>query len=177
MLLSVILFSITRAGRLREWLHVFVYYRSVGIREQLFHLLDFPGGGGGYSWELLVGVCRLVLQILTRISDQKNVTFHTCFQTRPLKSIPVFRPCYWAEIMLSLLRLERKQENSSNPFRIRIFSFLFYSFGIETINTFIHSRSSLKNYTRFQTKVGKVQTRFQTKTAQKPYPMGRHIPI
>ena len=102
----------------------------------------------------------------------KNVTFHTRFQTRPLKSIPVFRPCYWAEIMLSLLRLERKQENSSNPFRIRIFSFLFYSFGIETINTFIHSRSSLENYTRFQTKMGKVQTRFQTKTAQKTLPDG-----
>ena len=164
MLLSVILVWITRAGRLREWSHVFVYYRSVGIREQLFHLLDFPGGG--YSWEFLVGVCRLVLQILTRISDQR-MQFST----------PIFRPCYWAEIMLSLLRLERKQENSSNPFRIRIFSFLFYSFGIETINTFIHSRSSLKNYTRFQTKMGKVQTRFQTKTAQKPYPMGRHIPI
>ena len=70
--------------------------------------------------------------------------------------------------MLSLLRLERKQENSSNPFRIRIFSFLFYSFGIETINTFIHSRSSLKNYTRFQTKMGKVQTRFQTKPRKNP---------
>ena len=41
--------------------------------------------------------------------------------------------------MLSLLRLERKQKNSSNPFRIRIFLFLSYSFGIETINTFIHS--------------------------------------
>ena len=52
-----------------------------------------------------------------------------------------------------------------------------YSFGIETIKTFIHSRSSLKNHTRFQTKMGKVYTRFQTKTAQKPYPMGRHIPI
>ena len=104
-----------------------------------------------------MGVCRLVLQILTRISDQK-MQFST----------PVFRPCYWAEIMLSLLRLERKQENSSNPFRIRIFSFLFYSFGIETINTFIHSRSSLKNYTRFQTKMGKVQTRFQTKPRKNP---------
>ena len=54
--------------------------------------------------------------------------------------------------MLSLLRLERKQKNYSNPFRIRIFLFLSYSFGIETINTFIHSRSSLKNHTRFQTK-------------------------
>ena len=79
--------------------------------------------------------------------------------------------------MLSLLRLERKQKNSSNPFRIRIFLFLSYSFGIETINTFIHSRSSLENHTRFQTKMGKVYTRFQTKTAQKPYPMGQHIPV
>ena len=62
---------------------------------------------------------------------------------------------------------------SSKPFRISIFLFLSYSFGIETINTFIHSRSSLENHTLFQTKMGKVYTRFQTKTAQKPYPMGR----
>ena len=41
---------------------------------------------------------------------------------------------------------------------------------------FTHSRSSLKNHTRFQTKMGKVYTCFQTKTAQKPDPMGRHIP-
>ena len=32
----------------------------------------------------------------------------------------------------------------------------------------MHSRSSLKNHTRFQTKMGKVYTRFQTKTEQKP---------
>ena len=43
--------------------------------------------------------------------------------------------------MLSLLRLERKQKSSSNAFRIRIFLFLSYSFGIETINTFILSRT------------------------------------
>ena len=37
--------------------------------------------------------------------------------------------------------------------------FLFlYSFGIETINTFIHSRISLEKHTRF------------------PYPLGRQIP-
>ena len=41
--------------------------------------------------------------------------------------------------------------------------FLSYSFGIETINTFIHSRNSLENHTRFQTKMGKVFTPFQTK--------------
>ena len=56
-----------------------------------------------------------------------------------------------------------------NPFQIRIFLFLSYSFGIETTNTFINSRSSLENHTRFQTKMGKVYTRFKTKTAQKPY--------
>ena len=38
-----------------------------------------------------------------------------------------------------------------------------------------HSLSSLENYTRFQTKMGKVYTPFQTKTGQKPYPLGRHI--
>ena len=79
--------------------------------------------------------------------------------------------------MSSLLRLERKQKNSLNAFRIRIFLFLSSSFEIEKINTFIRSRSSLENYTRFQTKMGKVYTRFQTKTAQKPDPMGRYIPI
>ena len=39
------------------------------------------------------------------------------------------------------------------------------------------SRSSLKNHTQFQTKMGKVYTRFQTKTAQKPNPLGWHIRI
>ena len=74
--------------------------------------------------------------------------------------------------MLLLLRLEPKQKDSSNPFRIRIFFFLSFSFGIETIETFIQSRSFLKNHTRFQTRMGKAYTRFQTKTAQKPDPMG-----
>ena len=111
----------------------------------------------------------------------------TLFQTWSLKSIPVFRPGLWG-IMSSLLRLERRQKtfklpvefayfsvlsylqkreqkSSSNPFRILIFFFLLYSFGIET---FIQFRSSLKIHTRFQTKMGKVYNRFQTKTAQNP---------
>ena len=45
--------------------------------------------------------------------------------------------------------------------------FLSYSFGIETTNTFIHSRSSLESHTRFQTTIDKVYTHFQTETAQK----------
>ena len=37
---------------------------------------------------------------------------------------------------------------------------------------------SLENDTQIQTKIGKVYTRFQTKTAQKTIPLlGRHIPI
>ena len=43
------------------------------------------------------------------------------------------------------------------------------------MNTFRQSRSSLDYCTRFQTKMDKVYTPFQTKTAQKPYPLGRHI--
>ena len=83
----------------------------------------------------------------------------------------------WAPGYHYQLRLEHKQKSSSNPFQICIFLFLSHSFGVETMNTFVHSRSSLKNHTKFQTKMGNVYTHFQTKTAQKPYPMGRHIPI
>ena len=47
-----------------------------------------------HSWEFLVTVCRPVLQILTLFDlfRPKNVIFHSRFHTRPLKSIPVFRP-------------------------------------------------------------------------------------
>ena len=43
-------------------------------------------------------------------------------------------------------------------------------------NKFISFRErSPDNHTQFQTKMFKIYTRFQTKTAQKPYPLGRHI--
>ena len=38
--------------------------------------------------------------------------------------------------------------------------------GVEKTKTFIRSRGSLENHTRFK-----------TKTVQKRYPLGRHIPI
>ena len=38
------------------------------------------------------------------------------------------------------------------------------------------SRSYVWNHTRSQNKLDKVYTLFQTKTAQRPYPLGRHIP-
>ena len=43
--------------------------------------------------------------------------------------------------------------------------------------TFIRSRGSLEKNTRFQTIMVKIYIRFKTKTAQKAYSLGRHIPI
>ena len=52
--------------------------------------VDGVGGGGGvYSWEFLVGVCRPDLQTLT-LFQTKNVIFDTRFQTWPVKYIPQF---------------------------------------------------------------------------------------
>ena len=73
--------------------------------------------------------------------------------------------------MSSLLRLERQQKTF---LKLRV-EFAYFSFFL-IYNTFIHFLSLLENHTRFQTGVGKVYTRFQTETAQKPYPLGRQLP-
>ena len=144
--------------------------RSLNSCSTQFHGGAWGGGGTpGNSW----WGCAAQFSKSWPYFRPKDVISHTRFQTRPLKSMPVFRTGLYAEIMLSLLRLERKQKISSNPFQIRILLFLSYSFGIETMNTFIHSRSSFKHHTWFQ--AGKVFTCFQTEMAQKPYPMVRHI--
>ena len=44
-------------------------------------------------------------------------------------------------------------------------------------HTFIRSRASLENHTRFQTIMVKIYIHFQTKTTQKAYSLERHIPI
>ena len=95
-----------------------------------------PEGGRGVLLGILGGV------VPDPISDQTS-KIHTRFPTL-------------AEIMSSLLRVERKQKISSNAFRIHIFLFSrSYLFGIEKTSMFKHSRSFLENYTRFQTKMGK----------------------
>ena len=65
--------------------------------------------------------------------------------------------------MSSLLRLERQQKR----FLKLCVEFAYSSFFL-IYNTFIHFLSFLENHTRFQTEVGKVYTRFQTKTRKKP---------
>ena len=87
-------------------------------------------GGGGYFWELLVGVYSLVLQILTLFQTKKctfphpfsDQTFkiHICFQTWPLGT---------NYVIINL---------STNKKILQI------HFGIERINVSIHSHSSRK---------------------------------
>ena len=107
-----------------------------------------------------MGVCRPDAQILT-LFQTPNYYFKTC--NRP-------------KLSHHYLDWNANKKNR-NPFLIRMFLFLSYSFGTDMINSFLNSsRRSLENHTRFQTKMGKVYTRFKTETAQKPYPLGRHIP-
>ena len=126
-------------------------------------------------------VCRPALQIRTLFQTKiKDVIFHT--QTWPLKFNNPFQTQPYVQIERNqspLPRLERQQKDLVNifwEFAIKVL-FLSYLFGIEMINTFIHSRSSLENHTRFQISMGQVYTRFQTKKAQILYPMEQHIPI
>ena len=87
------------------------------------------------------------------ISDQKCHFSHPFSDLSPKK------------FMSSLiLRLEQQQKIHIHMYKI--FLFLSYSFGIETNNAFIHSSSSLESPSRFQTKMGKVYTSFQTRTVQ-----------
>ena len=60
-------------------------------------------GERGYSWKLLVGLCRPVLKILTLFQTKKTSFF-----------APVFRPGLWKEIMSSLLRLVQQQRDFLN---------------------------------------------------------------
>ena len=125
------------------------------------------GGAGAYSWDFLVGCATWFFKSWPDFRP-KNVIFHTHFQTRTIKSIPIFRPGLYPEIMLSLIRLECKQKKffESNWNSHTVLSFLLiWDWNHKYFHTLF---SALENHTRFQTKMGKVYTRFQTKTAQKP---------
>ena len=122
---------------------------------------------GVFSWKFLVGLCHPVLQTLNLFQTKKCHFSHTFSDLASKK-------------LSSLLRLEQQPKKIySSPLRIRIYLFLSYSFGIETINTFIHSRGSLEiMIPDSRLKWAKsIITCFQTKTAQKPYPLGWQIPV
>ena len=104
----------------------------------------------------------------------KYSVFHTRFQTWPLKSIPVSDLCCTV-ITLRISNDELVKFSSNDIFWILLF--LYFSFSVEKTNMFIRSRGSLENHIQFKTIMAKIYTRFQTKTAQKLYPLGRHITI
>ena len=67
--------------------HCFSFFYRIPIQERHFvQTLDCEIVPGGYSWEFLVGWVPPCSPNLDSISD------HTCFQTWPPKSLPVFRP-------------------------------------------------------------------------------------
>ena len=58
--------------------------------------------------------------------------------------------------------------------------FSFSTIHLELKDTFVYnlcSHGSLESHTLFKTIMVKIYTSFQIKTAQKPYPLGWHIPI
>ena len=134
----------------------------------------------GYSSEFLVGVCRLVLQILTLFqtkichfsypfSDLAS-KIHTRFQTWRCG----YKFTYWLCCNVIKLCISTEGKNWSNSARTIYYMILF---GVEETNTFIRSHCSLENDTRFQTKMVKIYTRFQTKTTKRRCPLGRYKPI
>ena len=93
-------------------------------------------------------MCRPVILILTPFQTKKCFFSHS----------HVIRPGFYNPYPFSHLPLR------NYVFRICMFLLLSYSFGIETINKFIHPRSSLENNTRFQAKMGRVRSRLVAKS-------------
>ena len=97
-----------------------------------------------------MGVCRPVLLTLLQttkcyfllpFSDHSS-KIHTRFQTCPLGR---------NYVIITLIRAQTKKTRFEFAY-FSVFLSYNYSFGTQTINTFIHSRSFLENHTRFQSK-------------------------
>ena len=149
--------------------------------------LDLKGlchSPGGYSWEFLVGVCRPVLQILTIFQTKKKCHFphpfsdlvskiHTRFQTWKRVTKRNITCLHKTEIMSSLLRLKAPYKDvfkSISNSHITLCFLFIWNWNDE--HTDSQPCSSFLNHTHFPTKMGKIYTRFQTKTAQNPHPFG-----
>ena len=100
----------------------------------------------------------------------KNVIFHTRFQTRPLKSMPVFRPglLIGTNYVIITWPLERKQKIIQIHFEFACFLFLSYSFGNETLNTFTHSVVPSKTIPDSRPKMAKCIPMFRPKRRKNP---------
>ena len=158
------------------------------IRNSLGHLPNRKRGMLQlYKWtcykyispgNFFVGVSRLVLRTLTLFQTQKCNLPHpfsdlaskvrTHFQTWRWSQNATYSHVYKDKSCHFLPRLACQQKDFLKiKFQICILLFLLHSFW----STFIQYCSPLENLTWFHTKMGKIYTRFQTKTAQK------HLPI
>ena len=127
------------------------------------------GSTPGNSW---LGCVARFLQILT-LFQNKKYNFPHPFSDQTSKIHTRFQTWRLGRNYVIITWIRARNLKLFKFISVRIFLFLSYSYRIETINTFMHSRSSLENQTWFQSKRSKLCTRFQTKTAQKRYPMGR----
>ena len=108
----------------------------------------------------------------------KNVIFHTRFQTRPLKSMPVFRPglLIGTNYVIITWPLERKQKIIQIHFEFACFLFLSYSFGNEMLNTFTHSVVPSKTIPDARPKMAKCIPIFRPKRCKNPTRWGGTYP-
>ena len=99
--------------------------------------------------------------------SDKTSKIHTRFQIWPLGR---------NYVMITQIRAQTKK--LFTPFRIRIFLFLSYSFGVETINTFIHSVVPSKTIPDFRPNAQRVYP-FSDQNGAKTIPDegGTHTPI
>ena len=97
--------------------------------------------------------------------------------------IPLFRPGLWNPHPFSDLASKKlfhhyfDWNKNKKDFTFTCISFFLPHLELKPWIRSYTPTSFLENHTRFQTQMGKDYTRFQTKTAQEPYPLGRHIHI
>ena len=104
---------------------------------------------GGYSWKFLVGVCCPLLQILT-LFQTKKCHFPHPFSDQTSKIHTRFQTWHSGRNYVIITYIRAQTKNSSNAlrsdFEFAYFYFRSYSFGIQTITTFLHSRSRQSIY-------------------------------
>ena len=127
------------------------------LRFYVLSLSELPGGRN--SWEFMVGVCRPVLQLLTLFNFQTRFQTWRWSQNAALHVYINQKSCHHVRLI--------PQQND--------FEFAYYSFFLIYLESIHTGRSSFVNHTQFQTKMGKIYTRFQIKTSQKPVWGGTYL--
>ena len=146
------------------------------------HLLISRGGGtpGNSWWEYVIRFSKSWSYFRPKNATSSPGCFALALEVGPGKSalgtrLQKMNP--FSDLASKKLCHPYLDQNTSKNHFLKSISNSHISLSFFLINSFINSCSSLENHTRFQSKMGKVYTCFQTRTAQKPYPLERHIPI